>query len=230
MGKFPTRPEVELNDSRKAGGRASGGWGSAPSHAYWRRGGLTTPKQSLPEKRPCAAGAKGPFFPLTARVSGSKRQDGSWQRRGVFRAAGGGLRVKTILLIAKQCWHYILPRLGGRGITVMTRVITRDDTCHHRWWQMSSLVMTNVFVICWIYLYFFLSLLVLDLFVFYTAWQWWKNIIIWWKIHHEKIIGKKAMTTDLTATLTEVTEKVQAEIDKGNTHISIFTGASKCRL
>lgn len=35
------------------------------------------------------------------------------------------------------------------------------------------------------------------------------------------------MTTDLTATLTEVTEKVQAEIDKGNTHISIFTGASK---
>lgn len=59
--------------TREIAGRGAGG--SAPRTAIWRRGGLTTPKQSFPEKAP-APSAQGAFFPLTARVSGCTGQDG----------------------------------------------------------------------------------------------------------------------------------------------------------
>lgn len=38
-----------------------GAGGSAPSHPFWRRGGLTATKQTASEKSPCAAGARGLF-------------------------------------------------------------------------------------------------------------------------------------------------------------------------
>ena len=60
--KFPTRPEVELNDSRKAGGRASGGLGAAPP--VMRTGGVVaSPRRNspYPKKAPAPPAQRGLF-------------------------------------------------------------------------------------------------------------------------------------------------------------------------
>ena len=70
-GKFPTRPEVELDDSRKTGGRASGGAGGTPP--VMRIGGAVA---SRPRNRPLPKAPAAPAaFPLTVRVRGCKGQD-----------------------------------------------------------------------------------------------------------------------------------------------------------
>lgn len=89
-------PEVGLDDSRKARGRASGGaGGETPSHAYWRGRGLTAPKQAASK----SAGSAGSFSshgprkrwygsrrPMTAARSIPRR----WGRfSGQIRASGG---------------------------------------------------------------------------------------------------------------------------------------------
>ena len=79
----PTK-KVGLDDSRKAGGRASGGLGVKPP--VMRPGGVVaSPRRNSPlPKAPAAPAA----FLLTARVSGCTGQDGQRQRPGVFRASG----------------------------------------------------------------------------------------------------------------------------------------------
>ena len=62
-GRFPTRPEVELNDSRKTRGRASGGLGAAPP--VMRLGGVVaSPRRNspYPKKAPAPPAQRG-FFP-----------------------------------------------------------------------------------------------------------------------------------------------------------------------
>ena len=71
-GRFPTRPEVELNDSRKTRGRASGGLGAAPPVILTGGAVASRPRNSPLPKAPAAPAA----FPLTARVSGCTGQDG----------------------------------------------------------------------------------------------------------------------------------------------------------
>lgn len=71
-GRCPTRPEVELNDSRKTRGRASGGLGAAPPVILTGGAVASRPRNSPLPKAPAVPAA----FPLTARVSGCTGQDG----------------------------------------------------------------------------------------------------------------------------------------------------------
>ena len=54
-------PCREPRQSLRFGESLRGAGGSAPSHPFWRRGGLTATKQTSSEKSPCAAGARGLF-------------------------------------------------------------------------------------------------------------------------------------------------------------------------
>ena len=54
-------PCREPRQSLRFGESLRGAGGSAPSHPFWRRGGLTATKQTASEKSPCAAGARGLF-------------------------------------------------------------------------------------------------------------------------------------------------------------------------
>lgn len=54
-------PYREPRQSLRFGESLRGAGGSAPSHPFWRRGGLTATKQTASEKSPCAAGARGLF-------------------------------------------------------------------------------------------------------------------------------------------------------------------------
>ena len=107
----PTK-KVGLEDSRKTRGRASGGLGAAPPVMHTGGAVASRPRNRPLPKAPAAPAA----FPLTARVSGCKGQDGQRQRPGVFRASGDVFRGK--LGHQEGFWHGVcFPYLDNLGIS-----------------------------------------------------------------------------------------------------------------
>lgn len=111
-GRFPTRPEVELNDSRKTRGRASGGLGAAPPVILTGGAVASRPRNSPLPKAPAAPAA----FPLTARVSGCTGQDGLMtEARSIPRLWG---RFRGNLGHQEGFWHGVcFPYLDNLGLT-----------------------------------------------------------------------------------------------------------------
>lgn len=88
-------PCREPRQSLRFGESLRGAGGSAPSHPFWRRGGLTATKQTASEKSPCAAGAGGLFSLSPAPRSGLfAARDPS--RRGRVLAPGAGAFVPPL--------------------------------------------------------------------------------------------------------------------------------------
>lgn len=88
-------PCREPRQSLRFGESLRGAGGSAPSHPFWRRGGLTATKQTASEKSPCAVGARGLFSLSSAPRSGLfAARDPS--RRGRVFAPGAGAFVPPL--------------------------------------------------------------------------------------------------------------------------------------